>query len=50
MNGVVYLTASLVAAAFSITVLLYWVASRKRIAAETVGRADEQSRTLLRDA
>ncbi len=50
MNGVVYLTVSLVAAAATISVFVYWIASRKRIAAETVGRAEEQAKSLLRDA
>jgi ribonuclease Y len=31
-------------------VLAYWIASRRRIAAATVGRADEQAARLLRDA
>jgi ribonuclease Y len=31
-------------------VFVYWVASRKRIAADTTGRADEQARAVLRDA
>jgi ribonucrease Y len=44
---VVSLVAALVAA---IGVFVYWVASRKRIAAETVGRAEEQARAQLRDA
>jgi ribonucrease Y len=50
MNGVVYLTVSLVAAAATISVFAYWIASRKRIAAETVGRAEEQAKRMLRDA
>ncbi|MBE3098831.1 MAG: ribonuclease Y, partial [Planctomycetes bacterium] len=29
---------------------LYWVATRRRIAAETTGRAEEEARRLLRDA
>jgi ribonuclease Y len=48
--GVVYLTVSIAAALVAVGVFLYWAASRKRIAAETVGRAEEQARTLLREA
>jgi ribonucrease Y len=48
--GVVYLTVSLILALVAVGVLLYWIASRKRIAAETVGRAEEQAKALLRDA
>lgn len=44
---IISLVTALVAA---IGVFLYWVASRKRIATETVGRAEEQARSLLRDA
>jgi ribonuclease Y len=45
-----YLTVGLVAAAAAATVFALWVASRKRIAAETVGRAEEQARRIVRDA
>jgi ribonuclease Y len=38
---------SLVAAG---AVYAYWLANRKRIAAETVGRAEEEARRILRDA
>ncbi len=48
--GIVYLTVSAAGALIAVGVLLYWIASRKRIAAETVGRAEERARTLLRDA
>jgi len=44
------LVISLVAAAVAVGVFLYWVATRKRIAADTVGRAEERARTLLREA
>lgn len=44
------LAVSVVAAAVAVGVFLYWAASRKRIAADTVGRAEEQARNLLRDA
>ncbi|HEY3384059.1 MAG TPA: ribonuclease Y [Vicinamibacterales bacterium] len=46
----VYLILSLAAALTAVGVFLYWAASRKRIAAETIGRAEEQARTLLREA
>jgi hypothetical protein len=41
---------ALVAAAVAVGGVLYWIASRKRIAADTAGRAEERARTLLRDA
>ena len=44
------LAVSLVAAFVVVGVFLYWAASRKRIAADTVGRAEEQARNLIRDA
>ena len=37
------------AAVAAIAVFLYWVASRRRIAAETIGRAEEQAQRTLRD-
>ncbi len=50
--GVVYtlLVISIAAASVAVGVVLYWIASRKRLAADTVGRAEERARTLLRDA
>lgn len=50
MPGAVALTISLIAAAVAIGLFAYWVASRKRIAAETIGRAEEQCRQMLREA
>ena len=50
VTEVFYLTVSLLAAAVSLGVFFYWLASRKRIAAETVGRAEEQAKASLRDA
>jgi ribonuclease Y len=50
MPGVVTPIISIAAAVAAIAVFAYWVASRKRIAAQTVGRAEEQSRALLKDA
>jgi ribonuclease Y len=44
------LAVSLAAAVVAVGVFLYWAVSRERIAAETVGRAEEQARALLRDA
>ena len=44
------LAGSVVAAVVAIGVVLYWVASRKRIASETVGRAEDHAKSLLRDA
>lgn len=46
----VYLILSIAAALVAVGVFVYWTASRKRIAAETVGRAEEQARSILRDA
>ena len=45
-----YLFDFLIAFAGAAAVYAYWVANRRRIAAETIGRAEEQSRTLLREA
>jgi ribonuclease Y len=45
-----YIFDFLIAFAGAAAVYAYWVANRRRIAAETVGRAEEHSRTLLRDA
>jgi len=38
-----------VAAAVAVGVFLYWLAARKRIAAETVGRAQDEARRIIRD-
>jgi ribonuclease Y len=40
----------LVTLAVAIAAVSFWVASRKRISAETVGRAEEQAGRLIRDA
>ena len=45
-----YFVDFLIAFAGAAAVYAYWVANRRRIAAETIGRAEEQSRTLLREA
>ncbi len=50
MPDVVYAVFGLAAALVAVGVFGYWVASRKRIAAETIGRAEEQARATLRDA
>jgi ribonuclease Y len=44
------LTAALAAAVVALAVFAAWVATRKRIAAETVGRAEEQALRVVRDA
>jgi len=45
-----YLILSVAADVLAVAVLVYWIASRKRLAAETVGRAEEQARSMIRDA
>jgi ribonucrease Y len=40
----------LAAVAGCVAVFAYWVASRKRLAAETVGRAEDQAKSTLREA
>jgi ribonuclease Y len=40
----------IITVAAAATVFAYWLASRKRIAAETVGRAEEDARSILRNA
>src|SRR3982751_6895513 len=47
---VVYLVNFVVTAVAGTAVYLYWVANRKRIAAETVGRAEEQALRIHKDA
>ena len=42
----VYLVLSAVAAFVAIAAVLFWIANRKRIAADTVGRAEEHARQL----
>ncbi|MFB3852195.1 MAG: ribonuclease Y [Vicinamibacterales bacterium] len=39
-----------VAAVVGLAIFAYWLATRKRIAAETIGRAEEQALKILRDA
>ncbi len=45
-----YILDFVVATAAGAAVFAYWVANRRRIAAETVGRAEEQASRVLRDA
>jgi ribonuclease Y len=47
---VVYLISFFISAVGASFVFLYWVANRKRIAAETVGRAEEQALRIHKDA
>jgi ribonucrease Y len=49
-SAAVYLTVGAVADIVGIGVILWWIASRKRLAAETIGRADEQVRTMRAQA
>ena len=46
----VLVTIGILSAAVTIGGIVYWIASRKRIAAETVGRAEEQAAQKLREA
>src|SRR5262245_691291 len=46
----VYVINFAVTAIAATAVLAYWVANRKRIAAETIGRAEEQALRVLKDA
>jgi ribonuclease Y len=46
----VYLVSFVISLVAAIFVFLYWVANRKRIAAETVGRAEEQALRIHKDA
>jgi len=47
---VVYVVNALVTAAVGAAVYLSWVANRKRISAETIGRAEEQAARLAKEA
>jgi hypothetical protein len=46
----VFLTVGAIADIVGIGVIVWWIASRKRLAAETVGRADEQVRAMRAQA
>jgi ribonuclease Y len=46
----VYLINFVITAVAAAAVFAYWVANRKRIAAETIGRAEEQALRVLKDA
>src|SRR5712692_10501139 len=47
---VVFLVNFFITAVAATAVFFYWVANRKRIAAETVGRAEEQALRIHKDA
>ena len=46
----VYVINFVITAVTATAVVAYWIASRKRIAAETIGRAEEQAARVLKDA
>ncbi len=46
----VYLVNVLVTVVTGVTIFAVWVARRRRIAADTIGRAEEQAQRILRDA
>ena len=46
----VYLINFAITLVAAVAVFAYWVANRKRIAAETVGRAEEQALRVMKDA
>ncbi len=48
--NIVVVVISVAAAAIAIGTFAYWIATRRRIAAETVGRATEEAQRILRDA
>ncbi len=50
MELVGYVTTFLIATVAALGVYLYWLATRKRVAADTVGRAEAEARRLLREA
>jgi ribonuclease Y len=50
MGNIVYPIVTVIAAVAAVGTFAYWIATRKRIAAETIGRAEEEVRRLLRDA
>ena len=45
-----YIVTFLVTVVAATAVLFVWIANRKRIAAETIGRAEEQALRIIRDA
>jgi len=47
---VTYVTEAIVPLIAGAAVFAYWVANRRRIAAETVGKAEEQASRVLREA
>ena len=50
LTYVVYVVNALITAAVGIAIYLFWLANRKRLAAETVGRAEEQAARVVKDA
>ena len=50
LTYVVYVVNALITAAVGIAIYLFWLANRKRLAAETVGRAEEQAARVAKDA
>ena len=49
-SSIVYLIVTVAAAITAVGTFAYWIATRRRIAAETIGRAEEEARRFLRDA
>ncbi len=47
---VIYVVNALITAAVGIALYLFWLANRRRLAADTVGRAEEQAARLVKDA
>ncbi len=49
-TNVIYVVNALITAAVGIALYLFWLANRRRLAADTVGRAEEQAARLVKDA
>jgi ribonucrease Y len=47
---IVYFVSFVISSAAAVAVFLYWLATRKRLAAETLGRAEEDARRTVREA
>jgi ribonuclease Y len=47
---IVYFVSFAISSAAAVAVFVYWLAIRKRLAAETIGRADEDARRTIREA
>jgi ribonuclease Y len=50
LTYVVYVVNALITAAVGVAIYLFWLANRKRLAADTVGRAEEQAARVAKDA